>query len=265
MVKLGGSLITRKERPDTARPDVILRLASELARALPQLEGGIVLGHGSGSFGHAAAARHGIHRGLIDPAQRGGVAETQGRAAALHERVMEALRQAGIPAFSIAPSSAAVAEKGRVADFAAEPIARALDAGLVPVLYGDVVTDRAQGVAILSTEAVFVAVAERLDAWDWTIERVLWLGETAGIYDADGRTIAQVNAAEPAEALAATGGSGAVDVTGGMTHRLETALTLARRGIPSWIGDGNVPGTLERALLRQDVTGTRVVAGSSAG
>lgn len=260
LVKLGGSLITEKDQPDTPRQTVIRRLASEAARALPHLPEGLILGHGSGSFGHASAARHGTHRGLTQPDQRAGAVETQGRAAELHMIVVEALREVGIPAFSLAPSSSAVTEGGSVADFAVEPVAGALAAGLVPVLYGDVVVDRAQGVAILSTEAAFAAVASRLGARGWTIARALWLGETDGIYDSLGHTIPEVSARAPEQALAVAGGSEAMDVTGGMRHRLETALELARQGIPSWIGDGNVSGNLERALLGQEVEGTRVLA-----
>ena len=51
LVKLGGSLITRKDRPDTARREVIARLAAEIAEAWPRVAGSLVLGHGSGSFG----------------------------------------------------------------------------------------------------------------------------------------------------------------------------------------------------------------------
>ena len=52
-LKLGGSLITDKSRPQTARLDVLERLASEIAQAYhkhPDLS--LVIGHGSGSFGH---------------------------------------------------------------------------------------------------------------------------------------------------------------------------------------------------------------------
>ena len=41
----------------------------------------------------------------------------------------------------------------------------------------------------------------------------------------------------------AVGGSTATDVTGGMAHRLDTALALAGRGVRSWIGE-EVGGTV---------------------
>ena len=263
LAKLGGSLLTDKRRPETDRPEVIARLAREIAAALesrPELTGRLVLGHGSGSFGHVAAARYEVHRGMREPEQRIGVSLTQRQAAELHRRVLralsEALGAAGTAPFSIAPSSALVSAAGEPAAFASEPLARALEAGLVPVVYGDVVMDREQGWAICSTEGVFGALVDGLEEHGRTVDRVLWLGETAGVWDGEGEVIRRITPATAREALEAVGGSAGTDVTGGMAHRVETALELARRGVASWIGDGREPGLLKKAL----VTGTPLSA-----
>jgi isopentenyl phosphate kinase len=63
-LKLGGSLITDKTRIEHARRPVIRRLAREIKaarEARPDLQ--LVLGHGSGSFGHVAAKKHGTREG----------------------------------------------------------------------------------------------------------------------------------------------------------------------------------------------------------
>ena len=77
--------------------------------------------------------------------------------------VLEALRDAGLAPFSIAPSSALVAAAGEPAHFAAEPVALALRAGLLPVVYGDVVMDRERGCAICSTESALLALDQALE------------------------------------------------------------------------------------------------------
>src|SRR5262249_32654403 len=56
----------------------------------------------------------------------------------------------------------------------------------------------------------------------------------------------------------ALGGAAGTDVTGGMRHRVETALDLADLGIPSLILDGREAGLLERALAGEAVPGKEV-------
>ena len=66
-LKLGGSLITDKTQVETVRADVLTRLAAEIAQARRENTAlRLVLGHGSGSFGHVAAARRGTRQGVAD-------------------------------------------------------------------------------------------------------------------------------------------------------------------------------------------------------
>lgn len=260
LVKLGGSLITDKTRPEAVRPGRLRALARDLARARAEGAGPVLLGHGSGSFGHVEARRHGLDRPPADAGQWMGVARTQDRAAVLHRLVIEALLREEIPTFSWAPASALVAADGRAESGAATPLGRALDAGLVPVVFGDIVLDRTRGASICSTEEVFRFLATALPATGWTVRRVLWMGETAGVWDADGATLARLDAASAAALTPSVGGSRGIDVTGGMTHRLETALELAELGVESWILDGRARDRLYRALLGEPFGGTQVPA-----
>lgn len=255
LLKLGGSLLTDKAREDTDHPELIQRLAREIAGALagpqPPL---LVVGHGSGSFGHAAAARSGIARGLGAPERLRGVVETRERAVELHRRVVAALAEAGALPYSISPSSALVTSAGKGAAFHLEPLQRALDAGLLPVVYGDVVMDRVQGAAIASTETVFLALADA----GLPITRALWAGVTEGVLDEAGKTIPHIRVGASREAEAAAGASAGTDVTGGMRHRLAAVLELAERGVESVLFDGRVPGRLGAVLRGEPVPGTTV-------
>ena len=287
LLKLGGSLLTEKTGVDAVRPGVLARLAAEIAESAAMegapgpgagaegeaagrgapgprhaAGGALVLAHGSGSFGHVAARRHGIAAGLHGPDQLPGVSLTQERASALHWQVCAALAAAGLHPFSLAPSSSVVAAHGRPLTIAVEPLLLALARGLLPVLYGDVVMDREQGVAICSTERLFELLARELPAHGMRVRRVLWLGETDGVYDADGRTVDRLAAGDLAlrgELRGAIGTAAGTDVTGGMLHRVETAFALAARGIPSLIANGTTPGLLAAALRGEPVRGTEVV------
>lgn len=272
LVKLGGSLITDKQSSaagdeGVARTEVIRRLAREIAEAaagMPRVR--LLLGHGSGSFGHAEAARHRVHEGLARGASAAegagglrGVSRVQHRAAALHRRVVDALLVTGLAPFSLAPSSALVTAGGRPESFAAEPLVLALRSGLLPVVYGDVVMDRDRGCAICSTETVLQAAAGELVRRGLTVREALWAGTTDGVLDQEGRPIPEVREEGAAGALAAAGPAAGTDVTGGMRHRLEAALALARLGVPSTVFDATVPDRLAAALRGEAVGGTRVL------
>ena len=70
------SLITDKTGREVVREEILERLAGELSAALKRRGGGLVLGHGSGSFGHLAAVEHGFagRRGAERAQQVGDVA-----------------------------------------------------------------------------------------------------------------------------------------------------------------------------------------------
>jgi hypothetical protein len=105
-VKLGGSVITDKTRIETARPDVIARIACEVASARAEQPGlKLVLGHGSGSFGHVVARRFGTREGVHGADAWRGFAEVAAVAARLNRIVVDAFREAGVPVWSLQPSA----------------------------------------------------------------------------------------------------------------------------------------------------------------
>ncbi len=263
MVKLGGSLLTDKRRPRQARAGVIERLAREIASVEAVDRPPLVVGHGSGSFGHVEAARCGLaggHGANLPTPSVAGVSAVQGAAALLHRLVIDAMAHAGLDPYSQAPSSLMVLDGGRTRRLFAEPLARALDVGLLPVIYGDVVVDRSRGAAIASTESVLRALIPRLRLHGYSVGRVLWMGATAGIHDAEGTTVPTVDETTFPAVRKLIGATAGTDVTGGMMLRLETAWALARTGVESWILDGTSPGLLAAALRGESVSGTHFLA-----
>ena len=141
-LKLGGSLITDKTKAETIRHDVLQRVVQEIATAKqqnPSLK--LVLGHGSGSFGHVAAAKYGTRQGVDGPENWYGFTDVSDAALRLNRAVTNALFQAGVPAISLSPSASAVCANGRLHTLSTQTIETALDNGLVPVIHGDVAFD----------------------------------------------------------------------------------------------------------------------------
>lgn len=247
-IKWGGSLITDKATPYTVRTAVLERLADELAQYWPAREGGLVLGHGSGSFGHEAARASGFAAASAGPPSAEAFSAVQHAAARLHRKVMAALRAAGLPAVSLVPSSSFLATDGAPAHIPTAIITRLLAQGALPVTYGDVLIDRTQGSSIASTETLFRALIPALRTAGYRTARALWFGDTDGLYDATGATIPAAAAPDVPALLDAIGAPRGVDVTGGMAHRLQTVAALAAQGVPSVLANGQRAGALHRLL-----------------
>lgn len=227
-LKLGGSLLTDKTRPRALRPDVLARLAAEIAAALAAAPGlRLVIGHGSGSFGHMAASKHGTRAGVSTAEGWRGYAETARAAAALNGLVVDALWDAGVPALRIQPSASARCRAGELLALDLRPVIVALDNGLVPVVHGDVALDETRGGTIISTEQIFRYLAPRLRP-----QRVVLVGEVAGVLTADpasgapGELIPHITPATLPQVAPALSGSRGVDVTGGMVAKVAEMLAL---------------------------------------
>lgn len=230
-LKLGGSLITDKDRRETPRLQVLARVAEEIGDALARGgDRGLLIGHGSGSFGHFAADAYGIHRGLGSEKDWRGLAETSAAAARLNRLVTDALLKSGVPALGLQPSASAHCRGGRLVSLSTEPIRQALKHGLVPLIYGDVAFDELQGTAIVSTEALLAYLAELFrPAW------IVLAGDVAGVHLGDpgqvsgAAPIDRIRPEEVAELAGSLSASSKVDVTGGMLAKVRIMGELVSR------------------------------------
>jgi isopentenyl phosphate kinase len=251
-VKLGGSVITDKVRPETPRPGVIARLASEVGRAMiarPDLQ--LVLGHGSGSFGHMVARQYNTRQGVRTEAQWRGFAQVAAVAAQLNRIVTDAFLSAGVPVWALQPSASARCQEGELISLETVPMERALAAGLVPLVYGDVALDDALGGTIVSTEQVFVYLAHRLRP-----VCLILVGEVDGVFDRDplhdpsARPVPEITPGNWSAVQAVLTGSHATDVTGGMLSKVEEMVALVQQlpGLTVQLISGHRAGALEVAL-----------------
>ena len=263
-LKLGGSLITDKDKPYTPRLDKLSELALEIKTVLdstPELV--LILGHGSGSFGHTAAKKYGTRDGVKVSPQRGeaheekeywkGFAEVRFHAAELTRYVMQTLLEAGVPAIPFSPSASMVSFNRKVTSHNVLAIRKALDVHLLPVVHGDVAFDEALGGTILSTEDVFAFLAEQFHP-----TRILLAGIEAGVWQdfpARNMLVKQIQLSDYEKMRAGIGGSASTDVTGGMKAKVEEMLELIKKnkGLTVQIFSAEESGHLTRALNGENV------------
>ncbi len=120
---------------------------------------------------------------------------------------------------------------------------------MVPVLHGDVVMDTKKGACIISGDQLVRVMAQQLG-----MKRIGLATDVAGLLDADGSVVRELR-----PSMAHTiriGGSGSVDVTGGMKGKITELLRLADMGIESNIFHIS---RLKEFLSGADHGGTRIM------
>ncbi len=253
-LKLGGSVITDKTREATAHTEVIHRVAQEIKQARgasPALR--ILIGHGSGSFGHFAAKKSGFGQ----PGNWRAYAETGAAAWRLTRIVTDIFLAQGVPIVAMQPSASARCRDGELVDLAVEPIRTALAHNLVPLVHGDVAFDETRGMAIASTEMIFAYLAPILKP-----SRIILAGIVDGVFTADplkdpkgsAQLIREITPTGFPQIESRLRGSHGVDVTGGMIAKVKSMIVLVRRDptIRVQIISAMREGLIERVLRQED-------------
>ncbi len=241
LIKLGGSVITNKSREYSLRKKNIDRLAGELKQAFGSFKGHIILGHGAGSFAHVPAAEYKTKDGIINSGSIYGMAVTEDAARKLNMIIISKLLEKKVPAFSFSPASFLISDAKVYSKSYFEPIQKAMNIGIVPVVYGDVILDKKIGCTIFSTEKILSVLAQKLSS-EYQI-RIIYVTDVDGVYDKDGKTIPVISRKNFDQLRPSITGAKGVDVTGGMLHKVEEALKLAEKtGIRTSIVNGTVPG-----------------------
>jgi len=256
ILKLGGSVITEKDKPLTPNTQAIKRLAEEIFRADSKP---LIIIHGGGSYGHPIAKKYGIAEGFRDDSQLLGVSETHEAMVALNSLLIRNLLEHGLPAFSFSPSSFIITRKGRIQTFNENVLKMALKLGLIPVLYGDAVFDFEWGFTILSGDQIAAALAVRLNA-----ERIIMGIDVDGLYDSDpkrdpsARLIAEVSLKDLAKLMRHIDKSQVPDVTGGMLGKILELKAAVEDGVEALIINALSPNNLYKVLKGEEVIGTRI-------
>jgi isopentenyl phosphate kinase len=252
-LKLGGSLITDKGSPQKASEEVIRRIVGEIRAALDEVPAlRLVLGHGSGSFGHPPASKYGVQEGLAGSDDWWGYAETAVIAGRLNHLVCEAMLEGGVPVVPLQPSASARCEDGSLVHVEVAPLEKSLERGLVPVVYGDVSFDSVRGSAVISTEQIFAYLAPHLKP-----ARIVVAGHVEGVFTADPlletgtRLLSEVSVSAPSGVEEMLTGSIDTDVTGGMLSKVRTMCQLiqGQQTITVRIISGRKDGLIKRALV----------------
>jgi len=252
-LKLGGSVVTDKDKPFTEGRDVIKRLVTEIKEAMgedPEL--GLIVGNGGGSFPHQPAEEGKLKDGIVADWQYEFLAKTQLAATELNNIIQKEFISQGVPSFSIRPSSLGVASDDRILGLEKKHIEALLEKRIVPLVYGDVFVDLKRGCSIVSTEELLLELAKIIK-----MDRLIIGTNVDGLLGRKEKLVKEVNPSNLKKLEKFMGGAKNTDVTGGMKHKVEIMMVASRFVPEIRIVNALKADYVKRALLGEPL-GTKV-------
>ena len=252
IVKLGGSLITLKQKALACRRRVITRLAEEIYEAWSS---GVrlVLIHGGGSYGHYVAMNELKAKGALTTDSIPQITRAMKK---LNAVVVSELEMHGLPVVVFPPSSFCITD---CVDYKVKcnftSVLKSFEAGHLPVLYGDITyPDGACEPRIISGDELALKLADIIKP-----DIVVFAMDVRGVLERKRsgreRLISKINLSKLEELAKklSKGSSGVYDVTGGIAGKLELIDKYLKRGLSSSIilTTGLLRGNLKRVLTGQ--------------
>ena len=254
LLKIGGSVITDLSKPNTLAtgPVTISTLLKEVNEAYSSGGFDLIIGHGSGSFGHVAAAQYKVNDGLIYKDSKKGAAITHMTAKQLNDIFINEGLKLDMALYPFSPAHFSLSKNGEVVSGFCGQLETALKNGFIPVVHGDVMMDIDKGVSIASTEKVLDFVAHNIKP-----TKVLYGSDIDGVFtanpkeDPNAEHIKVIDSSNINDALKNTGVSKTrVDVTGGMKTKLSKLYERCNdTGAEGYIFNITRPGMLKEMLL----------------
>ncbi len=242
VLKLGGSFLTDKSRPFSARTDDIRKLAI----ALKGFEGRIAVVHGGGSFGHSVALRYGISSKTTF-SDANAIFETRKAMLELSSIISSSFDEAGIRTYTI-PAAGILKKDKRPRSDLPSILSNIMDAKIVPITFGDVVPYH-KGFTIVSGDYLSHIFCKAIHA-----KRMAFLIDRPGIMRDDGKVLNIITRKE----ISSMHLNKAGDATGGLAAKLEEALRIAGSGVDTAIISGFNTDALISFLKGGKVQGTVV-------
>jgi isopentenyl phosphate kinase len=244
LVKLGGSVVTYKDRPLAANTGAI----DGIARVLAQLDSPAIVVHGGGSFGHHWSVKYDMHTKPA-PYDPHGVSVVHESMVALNQMIVNALIGAGANPYAVPPPVFTAGHRpvaAKIRDLHAMAKNK-----VMPVTYGDVVHMGGRKYSILSGDSLMSILAKALRP-----SRVVFATNVDGVYK-DMETKELVSELQPKRSVEFSKMAGA-DVTGGMQRKAREAFKIASLGMDVMLVNGLVPERIAQAIRGQSPVGTLV-------
>ncbi len=243
LLKLGGSVITYKDKPLTFN----LNIVEEISRYLQSIKKPLIIVHGGGSFGHYYSVIYDMHS---KPARYDihGVAVVRTSMVELNNYITSVMVRYNLNPYTI-PPIAFVKDRELIRDKILE-LERIADEGLIPITHGDVIPSIDKNYYILSGDEIMSMLAIALKP-----EKVVFALNVDGVYNnlEERRLIHEISSGDLINIEEVKS-----DVTGGMKRKLREAFKIASNGLDVILVNGLKPDRIVKVLNDEPTICTRV-------
>jgi isopentenyl phosphate kinase len=240
LIKLGGSIITNKEKPLSPKRKTI----DILAKSLKKISEPIIIVHGGGSYGHYWSVKYDMHTKEKKYDLRG-VAIIKNSMIELNKIILDSLLKNKLSPYCLPPTDFMSGNKPVSKKI--KEIEKISKSGMIPVTYGDALWFGQNKTFILSGDKIMTHIAKILKP-----RLTIFALNEDGVYSdlKSKKLIYELKGERPSIS------ENKMDVTGGMTRKIEEASKIAKMGMNVFFVNGNKPERIVKAVKNSKFEGT---------
>jgi isopentenyl phosphate kinase len=240
LIKLGGSIITNKEKPLSPRRKTI----DILVKSLKKISEPIIIVHGGGSYGHYWSVKYDMHTKERKYDLRG-VAIIKNSMIELNKIILDSLLKNKLSPYCLPPTDFMTGNKP--ISKKVKEIEKIAKSGMIPVTYGDALWYGQNKTFILSGDKIMTHLAKSLKP-----RLTIFALNEDGVYSdlKSKKLIYELKGERPSIS------ENKMDVTGGMTRKIEEASKIAKMGMNVFFVNGNKPERIVKAVKNNKFEGT---------
>ena len=240
LIKLGGSIITNKERPLSARRKAI----ESILKQIKKIKEPKIIVHGGGSYGHYWSVKYDMHTKPAKYDARG-VAIVKNSMIELNKIILDIAVKNRINAYCLPPTDFMNGNKSiKNKILTMNDISKS---GLTPITFGDALWFGQKKSYILSGDVIMTTIAKVLKP-----RLSVFVLNVDGVYS-DLKTkklIYDFKKEKPTISI------NKMDVTGGMARKITEAVKISRSGLNVFFTNGNKPQRITDAVSGKKFEGT---------
>jgi isopentenyl phosphate kinase len=240
LIKLGGSIITNKDKPLSPRIKAIDKITKELKK----IHEPFVIVHGGGSFGHYWSVRYNMH---TKPAKYNlhGVSIVKNSMVEINKIILDSLIKNKLNPYCLPPT--AFMDKDRPIQKKIKEIEKIAYSDLVPVTYGDALWYGNKKSYILSGDRIMSILAKSLRP-----KLSIFVLTVDGLYS-DLKTKKLILEMKDDQVSIQ---DIQMDVTGGMKRKVQEATKISKMKLKVFFVNGNKPDRIINAIQKNKFEGT---------